>query len=192
MEQVKKALQTITTGYHYRRIIDFLTAKSKDYYLFFSEILSLGEKYYLNNSYTFNSSLIAKIRALETGQKTKFKQGLDRFGSIYYNTFGNLIPKRLKMFPQELTNLFKRGWTSGELINEFKIKIAYHSFKRRMPASLLGEFCFEYLNEVGKKYYSQNYKKDYFSTYFIIDIFNNSYINKIIKKMQKKGYIRIK
>jgi hypothetical protein len=116
----------------------------------------------------------------------------DSFGNIYYNTFGSLKPCEFDIFPQEVANIFASGWTSGEMLDEFKVKVAYHTYKKSIPFYLAGEFLYQYLDKTSRKYYSQNHAKDYFSTYFIFDIFNNSYLNQILKNSQEKGYLRIK
>jgi hypothetical protein len=188
-----KELYRVTTGYHYRNIVDYVNGKAQDYYLFFHEIMVLGERFFVLDKYVGDFSEakeLAAFRKLPPGEN--FAADMDQFGSIYYKTFGSLLPYRKAMFPQEISNLFRSGWTGGEMINEFKVKVAYHAEKKGIPPYLLGELLYEYLDKTSRRYYSQNHKKDYFSTYFIFDIFNNSYLNKILKKSQEKGYLRIK
>lgn len=188
-----KELGIVTTGYHYKSIVEYINGKTKDYYLFFSELMALGERFFKQKKHIKVFSGAAELEAFY-GQLTNkvFQEDIDQFGSIYYNTFGSLKPYKIGMFPQEISNFFESGWTGGEMINEFKVKVGYHAHKRGIPPYLLGEFLYQYLDRTSRRYYSQNYNKDYFSTYFIFDIFNNSYLNRIIKRSQEKGYLRIK
>ncbi|MCK5056180.1 MAG: hypothetical protein KAT34_05965 [Candidatus Aminicenantes bacterium] len=186
-------LGEVTTGYHYRNIVDYVNGKAQNYYLFFNEIMALGERFFVRKKYLAEFSGAKELEAFYKPSPGKnFDSDMDQFGGIYYKTFGSLLPYRAAMFPQEVGNFFKSGWTSGEMVNEFKVKVAYHAEKKGIPPYLLGEFLYEYLDKTTRRYYSQNHKKDYFSTYFIFDIFNNSYLNKILKKSKEKGYLRIK
>lgn len=192
-QEVMKELGTITTGYHYRRIWSYLNGEEIDYYLFFNELMSLGERFFKQKKHLSDFSARDRLEAFYKEPLNKIVlDNMDQLGSIYYHTFGSLKPYRLDIFPQEVSNFFTSGWTSGEMINEFKIKAAYHAYKREIPPYLLGEILYQYLNDTSKRYYSQNYEKDYFSTYFIFDIFNNSHLSRILKKAQEKGYLRIK
>lgn len=188
-----KELGFVTTGYHYKSILEYANGQKKDYYLFFSEIMALGERFFQQKKHLDEFSSAKKLEVFygPIANKT-MKSDLDQFGSIYYYTFGSLKPSRVNMFPQEVSNFFETGWTGGEMINEFKVKVAYHAHRKGIPPYLLGEFLYQYLDRTTRRYYSQNYKKDYFSTYFIFDIFNNSYLNKILKKAKEKGYLRIR
>lgn len=193
MKEVLEALGTITTGYHYRKIMDFLNNKSNEYYLFFSEIFKLGEHFLLNNKYINEFSAFDKLGMLtKTYLNKRIQEELDYFGGVYYHLFGNLKPRWIHLFPQEISNLFESDWVGGEIINEFKIKTAYHAHKKMLPPKLMGEFLVQYLYNVCRRYYSQNYLKDYFSTYFIFDIMNNSHLTKILHKLQEKGEVRLK
>lgn len=192
-QDVIRAIKHVTTGYHYRKIIDFLRNKSKEYYLFFTEIFKLGEQFLKKNNYLQEFSSFDKLGILiKTHLSNSVEEELKYFGGVYYHTFGNLTPKYFQLFPQEISNLYDNNWTGGEMINEFKIKAAYHSHKKMFPPRLLGEFLYHYLYNVCRKYFSQNYLKDYFSTYFIFDILNNSHLTKILKKLQEKGLVRLK
>jgi hypothetical protein len=188
-----KELGYVTTGYHYNSIMEYVNGKKKDYYLFFSEIMALGERMFKQKKHINEFSSAKELDAFSGSMSMQsMKDDIDQFGSIYYHTFGSLKPVKLAIFPQEVTNFFESGWTGGEMINEFKVKVAYHAHKKGIPPYLLGEFLYQYLDKTSRRYYSQNYGKDYFSTYFIFDIFNNSYLNKIIKKSLEKGYLRIR
>ncbi len=192
-QEVIQEIKSITTGYHYRKIIDFLNDKSNEYYLFFTEIFRLGENFLAKNKYLKEFSAFDKLGILtKTHLSKSVQEEIDYFGGVYYHTFGNLRPQKYQLFPQEISNLYDNNWTGGEMINEFKIKAAYHSHKKMFPPKLLGQFLYHYLYNVCRKYFSQNYIKDYFSTYFIFDILNNSHLTKILKKLQEKGLVRLK
>ena len=117
---------------------------------------------------------------------------INQFGGLYHATFGTVTPRYMDIFPPEVANLFLSDSTGGETIYEFKIKAAYHAFKKGYSPQLLGQFLYEYLHQTGRRFFAQNYVKDYYSTHFIFDILNNSHLNKIIKKLQSKGYVRLK
>jgi hypothetical protein len=192
-QDVEMELMTISTGYHYRKIMDFLRHKSKDYYLFFTEIFNLGERFLEKKKYLDEFSAHEKLSMLtNTHLFNTVEKEMDQFGGIYYHTFGNLTARKFHLFPQEIANLFDTNWTGGEIINEFKIKTAYHAYKKMFPPQLMGEFLYNYLFTTCRKFFSQNYIKDYFSTYFIFDILNNSHLSKIVKKLQEKGEVRLK
>lgn len=192
-QDVIKELGLVTTGYHYRSIIDYIDGKKNDYYLFFSELRALGERFFKQEKYLKEFSAAKELAAFYAPDvNKKMPLEIDSFGSIYYNTFGSLKPCKVDIFPQEVTNIFASGWSSGEMIDEFKVKVAYHTYKKGIPFYLAGEFLYQYLDKTSRKYYSQNHEKDYFSTYFIFDIFNNAYLNQILKNSQEKGYLRIK
>ena len=183
---------SIISGNHYRNIMEYLNQKSNDHNLFFNEIFKVGEMFYKKEKYLDEFSSRKELEELLDNQfKEQFKDEMDNFGSVYYHTFGILRPVRYQMFPQEMAILFDSGSTSGELINEFKIKVAYHSYKKNIHPYLIGELLYQHLTNTVKKFYSQNHFKDYYSTYFIFDIFNNSSINKTVKRLQKKGYLKI-
>jgi hypothetical protein len=193
MEDIKPVIGAITSGYHYRKIMDYLDGVTNNYYLFFFEIFKLGENFLKQNKHLDEFS-----RAEELGMITKthlyqtIKQELDQFGSLYNATFGSVTARYMDIFPPEVANLFLSDSTGGEVINEFKIKTAYHAFKKGYAPQLLGQILYEYLHQTGRRFFAQNYIKDYYSTHFIFDILNNSHLKKIIKKLQSKGYVRLK
>jgi len=191
--EVREALGTVIAGYHYRKIMDYLDEISNDYYLFFHEIYKLGEVFLRKNHHLEGFSSGDRLGMLtKTHLYQTIKKELNQYGGIHYHTFGAVTPRYMNLFPQELGNLFLRNSTGGEILNEFKIKTAYHASKKGFAPQLLGQFLYEYLYATTRKYYSQNYIKDYFSTYFIFDILNNSNLSKIIKKLQSKGHVRLK
>ena len=78
------------------------------------------------------------------------------------------------------------------MIDEFKIKLGWLLHKKNIPVSLLGQVLYSYLNETVPRILSQNHAGDYFSTYFVFEIFNPSHLNKILKDCQKQGYLKLK
>jgi hypothetical protein len=180
-KDVIRELRTITSGYHYRKAVHYLTGKSRDHNLFFTEIKQLGERFFKKKKYLDESA----CKELSVHQPPQF-------GGIYYHTFGNLIPQQFKIFPQGVSNFFDNGWISGEMIDEFQIKLSWHLYKKNIPPFLLGQVLYSYLNQTAPRVFSQSHVKDYFATYFIVKIFNNSHLSKIIKNLQKKGYLKLK
>ena len=174
-KRVINILDSISTGYHRRKIIDFLNGKTDDHHLYFTELMRLGEM-------------------LSSDTKGKRKPGFEDGGllsGVYYHSFGNLLPRRMNLFPQELGQFFENGWISGEMIQELKIKAMYHSRKKDVPLRLLGQLTYRYFFHVARRFYHQNYYKDYVSTYFMMDVFNRSHLNQGVKKMKKEGYLRM-
>ncbi len=178
---VIEELGTITSGYHYRKTVNYLNGKAKDYRLFFSEIKRLGE------------ALSKKKKYLETpaGKELLKKRALPS-GSIYYHTFGNLTPQPFHMFPQDVSNLLDSGRTSGEIIDEFKIKVGWFLYKQKIPGVLLGQVVYSYLTNTAPRYFSQSHANDYVSTYFMFEVFNKSHLSRILKNLQKQGYLKLK
>jgi hypothetical protein len=88
--------------------------------------------------------------------------------------------------------LLASGWLSGSMIDEFKIKLAYHMYKKQIPAPLLGQFLYMYLNKTGRRFLRQNHIHDYPITYFVFDILNTSHLNRLIKQLKKEGYLKLK
>ena len=178
---VIKELGTITSGYHYRKTVNYLNGKAKDYRLFFSEIKNLGE------------ALFNKGKYLETPTgKELLKKRARPSGSIYYHTFGNLTPQSFRMFPQDVSNLFDSGRISGEIIDEFKIKVGWFLYKQKLPGILMGQVLYSYLTGTAPRYFSQSHANDYISTYFMFEVFNKSHLNRILKNLQKQGYLKLK
>ncbi len=170
-------LSTITAGYHYRKALDYLSGKAKDHNLFFSELKQLGEIFFKKGKY-LEGSAPPPSHAPAAG--------------IYYHTFGNLNPQPFRMFPQDVSNIFAAGWVSGEMIEEFKIKLHWHLYKRNVPPILLGQVLHTFLRRTASKFFSQNHANDYVSTYFMFKIFNNSHLRGVIKRLQKEGYLKLK
>jgi hypothetical protein len=186
-------LSTITTGYHYRKAVHYLTGKSRDHNLFFSEIKKLGERFFKKGKYLEGSTYKRQLEAFTREPlAAMLKSQAPWFGNIYYHTFGNLNPQQFKMFPQGVANHFESGWTSGEMIDEFKIALGWHLHKKNIPTLLLGQILYSFIMKTAPMSFSQNHANDYFSTYFLFKIFNDSYVKSILKKLQEQGYMRLK
>jgi hypothetical protein len=190
---IADAIMTLTAGYHYRRLNDFLSGQASDYYLFFSELRQIG--WYLSGRADILSDFSQK-EILGKYQEMPLSAVLagesDAWGNIFYNSSGRVMQRANALFPQEPAQLFGLGWFSGEAISEYKIKAAYLAFKNDYPPCLLGQFVFDFVDSVGKSLYAQNDIKDYYSTYFVLDIMNNSHLKNTIKKLLQKGYLRYK
>jgi len=188
-----KELRTITTGYHYRKAVNYFKGKSHPHHLYFSEIKKLGEIFLKKRKYLEES---AYSKQLESFTRPPLKPIIEkenhRFGGIYYHTFGNLIPQQFSLFPQEVSSLFGHGWVSGEMINEFKFKLCWHLYKKEVPSFLLGHILYLYFNDVAPRFLSQNHPNDYTSTYSIFEIFNDSHLRYILKNLQKEGHLKLK
>lgn len=192
-KDVLQAVSNLISGYHFRQTTRYLEGKIKDHNLFFSEIKKLGEYFYKQGKYLDGFAGKAILENLTKGAgAAELKAEEDRFGSIYYRTFGNLTPRNMPIFPQELGNLFDTGWAGGEMIDEFKVKLSWHLYKRKTPPFLLGQVLHSFITKTAARFFSQNHPNDYFSTYFMFKIFNHAHVRNIIKKLQKQGHIKLK
>jgi len=187
-EELITELGAITAGYHYRKAVNYLTGKTKEHDLFFSEIKQLGEAFFKKGKYMDDA---AYKKLLEIREKLKNRPTL-LTGGIYYHTFGNLAPRPFKLFPQEAGILFAAGWVSGEMIDEFKIKLDWHLYKKKISPILLGVVLREFIINTGSKFFSQNNVNDYSSIYFMFKLFNNAHLSGILKKLQQEGYLKLK
>lgn len=196
-ENVKKdvirELDTITAGYHYRKAMQYLAGEIQEHDLFFTELKQLGERFFKQEKYLDDFTGKKELEPFLSGSKAiAVETQAERFGGIYYRTFGNLTPQQFHLFPQDLSNFFDTGWVSGEMFEEFKIKLSWHLYKRKTPPFLMGQVLYSYITQTAPRFFSQNHPNDYFSTYFLFKVFNHSHIRSIIKKLQKQGYIRLK
>jgi hypothetical protein len=188
-----KELSAVTSGYHYRSVIDYLTGKTREYHLFCSETRNAAEIFFKKGKYLEESQYKEQLEAFNRPPLKKILQAEShRFGGIYYRTFGNLVPHRFRLFPQEAANFFASGWVSGEMIDEFKVRMGWYFYKKHMPPFLLGHVLYEYFNSTAPRFLSQNHPNDYFSTYFIFEIFNDSHFNCLLKNLQKEGHLKLK
>ncbi len=187
-EEIINELGAITAGYHYRKVVDYLTGKIKEHDLFFSEIKLLGEAFFKKGKYMDDA---AYKQLLEIKEKLKNRLTF-LTGGVYYHTFGNLVPQQFKLFPQQTGILFASGWVSGEMIDEFKIKLDWHLYKKKISPILLGVVLQEFIIRTGSKFFSQNDVNDYSSIYFMFKLFNNAHLSGILKKLQQEGYLKLK
>jgi hypothetical protein len=173
--------------------VNYLTGTSKNHHLFFSEIKRLGEVFFKRRKYLENAFLKKELEALTNMSMNSTIQSRNHeFGGIYYHTFGNLIPQQIRVFPQGVSSFLDTGWVSGEMVDEFKVKLSWHLYKKKIPPFLLGQVLYSYLIQTAPRIFSQGHVNDYFATYFIFKIFNNSHLRKILKDLQKKGYLKLK
>jgi hypothetical protein len=192
-QEVITELSGITTGYHYRKAVDYLTGRSNRYNLFFSEIKHLGETFFKKRKYLEECVCKEQLETFAQPPLTAIIQDQNhQFGNIYYRTFGNLTPQQIRIFPQDVSNVFHTGWASGEMVDEFKIKLGWLLHKKKIPTLLLGQVLYSYLNTTVPRILSQNHYRDYFSIYFVFEIFNNAHLNQILKNLQKEGYLKLK
>ena len=167
-KEVIAALAKVTSGFHYRKAVDYLNGKASEHGLFFSELKKLGEALLADPQHTYSGDY-----------------------GIYYFNFGNLTPRQYKLFPQEPANLFDCGGVGGELVDEFVIKVGWYLYKKGIPPSLLGQVIYSYLTETVPRLFSQNHERDYYATYFTFNLFNNFHLKKILTDLQKEGCLKL-
>jgi hypothetical protein len=187
---VSDAVMTQTNGYHYRRLNDFLSERSSDYYLFMSELRKIGFHFFKER---FRFDVFSKSAELEKYARSPLRDAIENepWGNVHYSFSGSLCPGADVGLPQEVALLFASGWPAGEMIKEYKIKTAYLAKKNDLPDCLLGQFVFDYINTVCRSVYAQNHVKDFSSTFFVFDIMNSAHLKNTVKKLQKKGYLRL-
>lgn len=179
--EIIRELGGITSGYHYRKAVDFLDGKGSKHNLFFTEIKQLGDVFFKKGKYP------------ELCNCAKLSRERDyRPAGIYYHTLGNLNPQPVRLFPQDVSHVFNTGWAGGEMVDEFLVKLSWLLHKKKIPPSLMGHIIYTYLVKTVPRVLSQNHSNDHFATYFVFNVFNNAHVNKIIKDMQKKGYLKLK
>lgn len=190
------AVRERVAGYHYHRVAAYLDNKSDHNNLFFSEIKQLGEvllNRFSDRPYLQGLDSFKKLGAYKKQETAaQLENEMDQFGSCFPHTFGNLKPRKIHLFPQDVGSLMGSHWLGGAMIDEFKIKLAYHMYKKQTPPSLLGQILYMYLNKTGKQFLRQNHIKDFSITYFVFDIFNTSHLKRLIKKLQKEGQLQLK
>lgn len=181
------------SGNTYKNVIDHLEGDAKKPLLFYDQYYKLGkaftkykdalDKFHAKNDLVKYFTLPLKAE-LENEKKW--------FGNIYFKTLGSLKPKWREFFPPETGNLFTSGAYNGEVFREFKMKLSFLSEIKKYSPLFQGHFLFNYLITTFPRYYQQNYDKDYYTTYFIFNILNNANLSKIIKRYQKRGYVRLR
>jgi len=192
-EQIKLEAGKHLSGNTYKNIIDHLDGKSKKPLLFYDQYFKLGRAFFHNKDFFEKYDGKEKLlKYLVLPLKAELNSEKKWFGNIYYRSFGSLKPKWKEVFPPETGNLFTSGAFNGEAFREFKMKLSYLSEKKNYPQLLQGHFLYNYLISTFPRFYQQNYDKDYHTTYFIFNILNNANLSKIIKRYQKKGYVRLR
>ena len=190
-QELRNKLMTMTAGYHYRTIMERLDGK-KEPPLYFSELLRLGEGFFKKKKFTGEFSQKEQLDAFRKPLLLKsVRQEMNRLGCIYYHTFGTLKPYRFALFPQPLSLLFSSRWTCAEMIDELKVKAAYISHLRQMPAQLLGGIVYRYLF-IGSSLFFRDPNIDYHKTYFFYNVFNYLYLNQVYNEFRRKGVLKIK
>jgi hypothetical protein len=195
-QDIIDVLHVLAAGYHYRQAMAYVNGESNYHNLYFNELYRLGEAFLIKfpgREYLEEMPAWKKLAAFRTpSQAEELKTETDGFGAIFSHTFGNLRPRSLRIFPQEMSNLLASGWLSGSMIDEFKLKLAYHMYKKKIPPPLLGQLLYMYLNKTGRRFLRQNHVHDYPITYFVFDIFNTSHLNRLIKQLKKEGYLKLR
>ncbi len=192
-EQIKLEAGKYLSGNTYKNIIDHLDGKAKKPLLFYDQYYKLGKAFFNNKDFFEKYEGKEKLRKyLILPLKAEINSEKKWFGNIYYRSFGSLKPKWREVFPPETGNLFTSGAFNGEAFREFKMKLSYLCEKKNYPHLLQGHFLYNYLISTFPRFYQQNYNKDYHTTYFIFNILNNANLSKIIKRYQKKGYVRLR
>ncbi len=186
-------LSFITTGYFYRNIVEYFSNHTEDYFLFINEIMELGERFFLKQKHLDKFSSRENLLSFTQAPLSDIvEKEVSNFGNIYYYSFGSLIPRKIDIFPQGVTDILNSGGSSGEMVNELKIKMAYLMYKQNLNPVLLGYLILQYLENDCRQIYAQNHKKDYFNIYFLGSILNNSHLNSLLKNAQSQGILRLK
>lgn len=179
--EVIDELAAVTSGYHYRKAVDFLSGMGSKHNLFFTEIKQLGEAFFKKGKYP---------DLCGCGELSRERDYLPV--GIYYRTLGSLKSQPVKLFPQEVSHVFNAGWSSGEMVDEFLVKLSWLLHKKKIPPSLMGHIIYSYLVKTVPRLLSQNHTNDHFASYFVFTVFNNAHVSKILKDMQKQGYLKLK
>jgi len=191
--QIRLEAGSILSGNTYKNIADFLAGKAKKPLLFYDQYYKLGKAFLKHKEHLAGFSGRERLKKYSVlPLKAELNHEKKWFGNIYFRSFGSLKPKWREVFPPETGNLFVSGAFNGEAFREFKMKLSYLSEKKNYPPMLHGHFLYNYLLSTFPRFYQQNYDKDYHTTYFIFNILNNSNLSKIIKRYQKKGYVRLR
>jgi len=190
-------LRYVTSGYHYRRLMDHITHKFPFSGLYFSELNAIGSAFLSSNS-TGGNAFPVELKTLKKLKEytvaplaETIKAESNYFGIISPNIFGNLNQKAFSLFPQEMSVIFRPGWIGGDMMNEYKYKLSYHMMKKNVRSSLMGQFLLMYLNTTGRNFLRQNHINDYPSMYFLFDIFNNAHLKGLIKQLKKEGSLKL-
>ena len=166
--------------------------KSSDSLLYYSQLLRLGESLFNKGTALAEFSQKQQLEAFrEPVLYRAVREESNQLGSIYYHTFGTLKPYRYSLFPVPLAQLFVSRWTSAEMIDELKVKIAYLSYLKQMPPQLMGCMAYRYLLTAADLFFHGS-RIDYHRTYYMYSVFNYLYLNQIYNTMRKLGILRLK
>ncbi|MCP4216275.1 MAG: hypothetical protein GY765_16625, partial [bacterium] len=171
-EFLKTEISGMTTGYFYHRMLLHLEGKTKDFRPPYSYLLRLGESLAACKRFMDDFPGKQRLEALRSPMEIKtLNRRMNRLGSIYYYTFGKLLPHRYRLFPLPLSNFFRSKRVGGEMINEMKVKAAYISYDQEMPSQFLGYFILSHLYNFSHQY-SQAYNNDYERTHYLYGLYN--------------------
>ena len=191
--KIKLEAGKFISGNTYKNVIDYLDGKTKKPLLFYDQYYRLGMAFLNHKEFLGKYHGKDKLRKFFVlPLKAELDNEKKRIGNIYFRSFGSLKPKWREAVPPETGNLFNSGAFNGEAFREFKMRLSYLSEKKKYPPLLQGHFLYNYLISTFPRFYQQNYNKDYYTTYFIFNILNNANLSKIIKRYQKKGYVRLR
>jgi hypothetical protein len=196
-ETLKNELMTMTAGYQYRTIIEQMEnpdpkGKSPASLLYFSQLLRLGEGLFNEGTAVEEFSQKQQLEAFrEPALHRAVQDESNQLGSIYYHTFGTLKPYRYSLFPSPLSLLFASRWTSAEMIDELKVKVAYLSYLNQMPAQLMGCMAYRFLLTAADLFFHGS-RIDYHRIYYMHSVFNYLYLHQIYNIMREQGILRLK
>lgn len=168
-KQVSLNLSYICAGFHYRETMLYLEGKRNDLPLFLIELKELGRR------------MESESAVIENGT-----------GGIAYEVFGNMVNRPLRWLPQDLAMFFGRGEYSGALVDEFVLAAALRLSQKNIPFSLIGHILYSYYTRTAPLLFSQNHTRDYFSGYYLADVFNDSQLENLLKEFQKEGHLKLK
>ncbi len=191
--KIKLEAGKFLSGNTYKNVIDYLDGKTKKPLLFYDQYYKIGVAFLKHKEFLgkyHGKDKLLKFFVLPL--KAELDNEKKWIGNIYFRSIGSLKPKWKEAFPPETGNLFYSGAINGEAFREFKMKLSYLSEKKKYPPLMQGHFLYNYLISAFPRFYQQNYNKDYHTTYFIFNILNNANLSKIIKRYQKKGYVRLR
>lgn len=194
---IKAAVTDVLTeqlaGGHYRQAMAYLSDRAQNHNLYFSEIALLGEHFFKNGKFLRECGLEEKLGPFKVPPLSEqVEKENHRYGSVFYNSFGSLTPRRLTLFPVDVSHAFQYGWMSGEMVDEFKIRTGYMMHRKNIPPELMGHILYHYMVKTLPRAYSQNHPRDYSTTYFAFEVFNPAILNRIVRKLKEDGILRLK
>lgn len=183
---VMDQLAVIASGYHYRKSIAYLSGKTREHDLYYTELKKLGERFLAQKKYLDIFKDGARLEQLSQSAAPPVSAG------VYYRTFGSLDARHIRVFPPEVSNIFDTGWISGEMFDEFNVKLSWHLHYKKISPLMLGQVLNHYMTRTVSRFFSQNHVNDYASTYFLFRVFNNAHLRKALKDLQKQGHLQLK